>query len=383
MNQSGLNQVRVGLVGANWMGIYHSIGLTNVRQAYTDVEPVFEMVADVNEVAAQQAARRFGYKKVSADWRDVVNSSEVDLVIIATPNFTHAEIAIAAAKAGKHILCEKPMANELADGKAMADAVKEAGVKSLVDFIYTKCPANVLARDLMQSGKLGEFITFRGEFDCSYCADPSTPAAWRQIAKTAGTGALGDLTAHIVSLSDMIVQKKIVEVLASWDIVYTERPDGRDLSKTVKIDTDDQIYVIVKYEDGRIGSMSSSRVSTARPDSLYYEVQGSEGAVKFDLTHINDLQYYSNDCEPSERGYKTIKGNTRNGDYAHFCGTDELGISYGDVMAMQVHDLLTAITEGREVNIDIAYGHSVDTILAAIAKSAKEDRWVKISEVAI
>lgn len=373
-----MKQVGVGLIGANWMGNYHSIGLNNVRQAYTDVEPIFEIVADVNEQAAQQAARRFGYKKVTTDWKEVIENDQVDLVIIATPNFTHAEIAIAAAKAGKHILCEKPMANKLDDGKAMADAVREAGVKSLVDFIYTKCPANILARDLMKSGKLGDFVTFRGEFDCSYCADPATPATWRQIAKTAGTGALDDLTAHLISLSDMIVGQKIVAVMASWDIVYPKRPDARDNTKEITIDTDDQVYVIVKYEDGRLGSMSSSRVSTARPDSLYYELQGSGGSVKFELSHMNDLMYYSNDCDPSHRGYKTIKGNTRNGDYARFCGTDELGISYGDVMTIQVHDILSGIIDGHEISIDIAYGHYVDTILAAIEKSAREGRWIKI-----
>lgn len=376
-----MKEVKIGLVGANWMGIYHSIGMTNVRQAYHDVIPVFEIVADINEKAAEEAAKRFGYKKVTADWKDVINDPEVDLVIIATPNFTHAEIAIAAAKAGKHILCEKPMANKLEDGKAMVDAVKEHQVKTLVDFIYTKCPANILAKDLMDSGKLGEFVTFRGEFDCSYCADPKTPATWRQKAAIAGTGALGDLTAHIVSLSDMIVGKEIIEVFASWDTVYKERPDSCDLSKCVEIDTDDQIYVIVKYEDGRIGSMSSSRVSVARPDSLAYEIQGSKGSVKFELSHMNDLQYFSNDCPENERGYKTIKGNTRNGDYAKFCGTDELGISYGDVMAIQAHDILTAITEDREVKIDIAYGHKVDKILAAMEKSVKNNRWVKIAEM--
>ena len=132
-----MKEVKIGLCGANWMGSFHSIGMTNVRQAYHDVIPVFEIVADVNEKAAQLAADRFGYKKVTTDWHDVVNDPEVDLGIIATPNFTHAEIAIAAAEAGKHILCEKPMANTLEEGQKMVDAVEKAGVKSLVDFIYT------------------------------------------------------------------------------------------------------------------------------------------------------------------------------------------------------------------------------------------------------
>lgn len=376
-----MKTVKIGLIGANWMGSFHSVGMTNVRQAYTDVMPVFEIVADVNEQAAKRAAERFGYQKVTTDWHDVINDPAVELVIIATPNFTHAEITIAAAAAGKHILCEKPMANSLADGKAMVDAVKKAGVKSLVDFIYTKCPANILAKELMDAGKLGDFVTFRGEFDCSYCADPQTPATWRQLAETAGSGALGDLTAHIVSLSDMIVGKKIVSVLASWDTPYSERPDAQDTNKKLTIDTDDQIYVIVKYEDGRLGSMSSSRISVARPVSLAYEIQGSRGSVKFEMTRINELQYYQNDCDPKERGYKTIKGNTRNGDYAHFCGTDEQGIAYGDIMAVQAHDILTAITENREIGIDIAYGQYVDTVLEAMATSAREGRWVNVSDM--
>ncbi len=376
-----MKEVKIGLVGANWMGSYHSIGMTNVRQAFEDVAPVFEIVADVNEEAANKAARRFGYKKVTTDWHDVIADPDVELVIIATPNFTHAEIVEAAAAAGKNILCEKPMSNSVTDSAAMVQAVNDAGVKSLVDFVYTKCPANILAKELMDSGKLGDFVTFRGEFDCSYCADPATPATWRQKAATAGTGALGDLTSHIISLSDMIVGKKITQVFASWDTVYPTRPDAKDPSKEVDIDTDDQIYVIVQYEDGRIGSMSSSRVSVARPDSLYYEIQGSKGAVKFELSHINDLIYYSNDCDPKERGYKTIKGNTRNGDYARFCGTDELGISYGDVLAVQAHDILSAIAEDRKVDIDINYGYEVDRILAAIETSAKEHRWVGVDEI--
>ncbi|MGE4549196.1 MAG: Gfo/Idh/MocA family protein [Intestinibacillus sp.] len=376
-----MEKIGIGLVGANWMGNYHSIGLTNVRQAYGDILPVFESVADVNEAAAIAACDRFGYKRHSTDWRSVVDDPAVDLVIIATPNFTHAEIAIAAAKAGKHILCEKPMANTLPEGRAMVEAVREAGVKSLVDFIYTKCPANVYAKELMQSGKLGDFVTFRGEFDCSYCADPNTPAKWRQLAQFAGTGALGDLTAHIISLSDMIVGKKIDSVLASWDIVFPSRPDGSDTGKTVSIDTDDQIYVIVRYEDGRLGTMSSSRVSVARPDSLAYEIQGTKGSIKYDLTRINELQYFSLDSEKAARGYTAVKGNVEHGDYLRFCATDELGISYGDIMAIQAHDILTAIVDGHDIDIDIAYGHYVDKVMAAMAKSAKEGRWIKVSDM--
>ena len=371
-----MEKIRIGIVGAG------NIAANAHMPAYAVCDKAEVVaVADLNLERAQSFAKRFGIPNAYASVEDMLAAEQLDAVDVCTWNNGHAPVTIAAAKAGKHILCEKPMANTLAEGKAMVDAIEKAGVKSLVDFIYTKCPANVLAKELMDSGKLGDFVTFRGEFDCSYCADPNTPATWRQLAATAGTGALGDLTAHIVSLSDMIVGKKIVEVFASWDTPYKQRPDARDRSKMLDIDTDDQIYVIVKYEDGRIGSMSSSRVSVARPVSLAYEIQGSKGSVKFEMTRINELLYYSNDCDPKERGYKIIKGNTRNGDYSNFCGTDEQGISYNEIMSIQAHDILTAITEDRKVDIDIAYGHYVDTILEAMATSAREGRWVKVSEM--
>ncbi|MCB6365701.1 Gfo/Idh/MocA family oxidoreductase [Intestinibacillus massiliensis] len=377
-----MRELKIGLIGAGWMGSYHMVGFTNVRQAYGDkVCPVFEHVADPDEAAAKRAAARFGFKKCSCDWADVVNDPAVELVVVATPNDSHAEISIAAAKAGKHIICEKPMANTLEDGRAMVEAVEQAGVKSLVDFIYTKCPANVYAKQLIQEGKLGEILTFRGEFDCSYCADPATPSKWRQYASVAGTGALGDLTAHVISLSDMLVGQEITEVCATWETVYPERLRAEGAPDKVAVDTDDQIYILVRYANGHIGQMSSSRISTGKPCALAYEIQGSKGTIKFDLTRINELQVYRDGGEEGDRGFHVLKGNTAHGDYKQFCATDELGISYADVMGIQARHMVDAIVDGKPVGIDIAYGHKVDRIMAAMALSAKENRWVKIAEM--
>ncbi|MGE4549498.1 MAG: Gfo/Idh/MocA family protein [Intestinibacillus sp.] len=375
-----MREVKIGFIGAGWMGCYHMVGFAGVRHAYGDtICPIFEMVCDKNEATAKSAAAKFGFKRQTTDWEDVVNDPDIELVVIATPNCDHAPIAIAAAKAGKHIICEKPMANSLADSKAMSEAVKAAGVKSLVDFIYRKVPGNVYARDMIRSGKLGDVITYRGEFDCSYCDDPSTPSTWRQYASLAGTGALGDLTAHVISLSDMLVGEEITEVFANWETLYPTRSKAAGSAEKVTVDTDDHIYAIVKYKNGHMGQMSSSRVAVGKPCALAYEVQGTQGTVKFDLTRINELQHYDKSGTGGDRGFKTLKGNTFHGDYKAFCATDELGISYADVMGIQAHDMLEAIVNDKEIDIDIPYGYYVDRVMAAMAESAKSGKWVSVA----
>jgi predicted dehydrogenase len=377
-----MKEIKIGLIGASWMGNYHSVGMTNVRQAYGNaVEPIFGTVADINEAAANKTKERFGYEKATTDWKDVVADDTIDLVIVATPNYVHAEQVIALAEAGKNIVCEKPMAMTLEEGKAMVDAVEKNKVKSLVDFIYTKCPVNNYASKMIGAGEIGDIVTFRGWFDCDYCADPETPATWRQYKKYAGTGALGDLTAHIISLSDQLMGNKIAEVFAASEIVFGQRPEAANSKKMIKIDTDDQIYIIVKYENGRLGTMSSSRVAVGHPCELGYELQGTKGTIKYELPRINELQYFNKNNPKAQKGFTTIKGNVEHGDYKQFCLTDDLGIAYSDVMTIQAYDILTAIAENRDTKINIAYGHYVDRVMKAMETSAENGRWVKISEV--
>lgn len=372
-----MREIKLALIGAGWMGCYHMVGFTNVRHAFGDaIVPVFDTVCDIDPDAAANAAAKFGFRHVTTDWHEVVANPEVELVVIATPNYLHAEIVIAAAAAGKHIICEKPMGMDLAESRAMAEAVTKAGVKSLVDFIYRKMPANIYARDLVQGGKLGDVLTFRGEFDCDYCVDPTVPSKWRQYASLAGTGALGDLTAHVISLSDMLVGSDIVEVFASWETVYPTRPKAADSDETVVVDTDDHVYAIVKYANGHIGQMSSSRIAAGKPCAMGYELQGSQGTIKYDLTRLNEIAYFDN--RDVERGFQILKGSTAHGDYKAFCATPELGISYADVMGIQAHDMLEAIVNDKPVDIDIPYGYYVDRVMAAMAESAKTGKVVRV-----
>ena len=375
-----MREIKVGIIGANWMGTYHAMGFSKVREAYgTEVVPVFETVADINEEAAKNVYERFGFNKYTTKWQDIIDDPSIELVIIATPNFTHPEIAVAAANAKKHILCEKPMANTLEEGRQMVKAAKDNGIISMVGFVYTHCPVQVYAKQLIESGEIGDVITFRGRFDCDYCADPTTPSTWRQYKKYAGTGALGDVTAHVISLSDMLVGD-IEEVCAVTDIVYNERPAKAGSSEKAVVDTDDQVYVLVKYKSGRIGEMTSSRVAKGKAGDMGYEIHGTKGAMRFALPRINELELFIDGAPAGQKGFKTIQGNLAHGEYTHFAHMNDLGVAYHDVLGIQAQKILQAIADNKPVDRDIAYGHYVDCVIEAMKVSAEEGRWVKVSE---
>ena len=254
---------------------------------------------------------------------------------------------------------------------------------SITDFIYTRCPVQDYAKELINTGKLGEIVSFRAEFDALYCADPETPMTWRQYSKLAGTGALGDLTSHLVSLSDMLVGEtmgRIKEVCAVWDTPYKQRLETKT-GKMAEVDTDDQIYILLKYESGRIGQMSSSRIVHGKGCSLGYEVEGSKGTIKYNVQRLNELQYADADSDPSQIGFKTIDGNPNHGEYDKFSAMGALGVSYAEVMCMQAHKFLKAIAENKPVDIDVPYGYYVERVCGAMERSAREGRWVSVDEV--
>lgn len=379
-----MKKIGIGLIGAGNIAQFHMQGYNSVREAYGEIDPQFIIVADLLEERARSIAARYNFEKYTTDWRQVIDDPAVEAVLITTPNYMHAEMAIAAAKAGKHVMCEKPMAMSDAEGQAMVDAVRDAGVVSQVDFIYRKCPASEMAKALIDEGALGEINTFRGWFDAGYMADPSTPMMWRQYKKYAGTGAMGDITAHIISLSDYLVNGQlggIEEVCAVWDTAITARTAMDDPSRRDAVDTDDLNYVLIRYKNGRIGTMYASRIATGHDCRLGYEVHGSKGSISYTVNRINELEVFIEDSDKPMRGFKTLSPNTAHGDYKNYSIYDDMGISYGDVMGIQAQDFLHAIANGGAVETDIAYGYYIDRVMDAMVKSIQERRWVKISEV--
>lgn len=378
-----MKKIRIGLIGAGNIAFFHMRGYNSVREAYGDYEPEFVIVADLNRSAAEKIAERYNFKEITDNWKEVVEHPEVDAVIILTPNDLHAEMSIAAAQNGKHFVCEKPMAMTEAEGAAMMAAVRKNNVTSQVNFIYRKCPAVEQAKKIIDEGGIGEVVTFRGWFDSGYMADRNTPMMWRQYKKRAGTGALGDVTAHVISLSDFLVNTQlggIDEVCAVWDTAYQERESMYDSSKRDKVDTDDQNYVLVRYKNGRVGTMYSSRISRGKDCKMGFEILGSEGYLKYDVSRINELEYYHEGSDKSLKGCKVLAPNTLHGDYKNYSIYDDMGVSYAEVMGIQAHTFLKAVDTGTSPDTDVEYGYYVDRVMDAIITSIDERRWVKIPE---
>ncbi|MGI6152669.1 MAG: Gfo/Idh/MocA family protein [Christensenellaceae bacterium] len=378
-----MKKVHIGLIAAGWMGRFFATGFQNVVRAYgKEIVPVLEAVS-ASEASGMRAQQEFGFKKRYTDWRQLVCDPDVDVVVITTPNNTHAEIAIAAAENGKHIVCEKPMAMNVCEAKKIVDAVHKAGVISLVDFTYRACPVQEQAKKMIESGQLGDIVAFKGEFDASYGADPNAPMAWRYMRDVAGRGVLGDAVTHVISISDMLLSGtcgKIDSVCAVLDTVYTQRPSPDDRSIMQPVGNEDQAMILLKYENGRIGQISSTRLAVGKPCWLAYEVQGTKGTLRFHLERMNELEY-AQAGNDEEIGFKRMVGNARYGGYGNYQEYNGLGIGFSDVMGIMSYKILKAVAHKEPVDIDVDYGYYVECVTSAIEKSANEMRWVKVSDM--
>lgn len=379
-----MKKIGIGLIGAGVIAKFHMQGYNSVYENYGDVEPKFIIVADVQKERAEVLKQSYRFEKATDDWKEVINHPDVDLVLITTPNYLHAEMAIAAAKAGKHIMCEKPMSMNIEEGNAMVKAAKDAGIISQIDFVYRKCPTIVEAKRMIDNGEIGEIVTFRGWFDCAYMENPETPMMWREYKEFAGTGTMGDLTAHVISLSDFLLNNQvggIDEVTCFSDIVYDKRQDMFDPSKTVEVDTNDVDYSVVRYKNGRTGVLYSSRVAPGHDSRLGFEVVGSKGTIGFKLNRMNELEVFIEDGDEIQRGYKTLSPNPNHGEFRHFCTYGDDGISYPNVMGIQAHSMMAAVANNEELDIDIAYGFEVDKVMLAMQESARTGKSVKVSDI--
>lgn len=378
-----MRKVGVGVIGAGNIGFFHLRGLQMVN-VYGDYQADLVVLADCDEEAANRLGKRYGFKKITTNWEDVINDPEVEVVSVLTPNCEHAKMAIAAAKAGKHVMVEKPMAMSVEEAKEMEDAFAAAGVSNMVNFIYRTVPVNVEAKKLVEEGALGDITFFRGWFECSYKADPETKLQWRDLKSKANTGVIGDIIAHIISISDFVGGSKlgeIVEVCANTDTYYKTRKDLDNDGAVYEVDTDDICSVLVKYSSGRSGIMYSSRIAHGHDNYFGYEIECTKGTLSFDLERMNELTLFeAGDKEVN--GFMRQVGTPKYGEYSTFNVYGGSCIGYPDLFAMHYEKLFKAIDAKKtDIDINISYGAKVDRIMAAIVKSAEEGRWVKVSEM--
>lgn len=374
-----MKEIHIGLIGAGWMGRAHTTAFHNAKMIFGDDMPVFEMVSDVNEEQVKNFAQKMGYKRYTTNWMDIITDPMIDLVDIATPNCMHFEMAKAALEHGKHIFCEKPLSLSAEQSRILADMAKEKNVVNYCGFSNIMNPANQYVKDLIQSGKLGKIMRVHATYDQDMLLDPEIPIAWRHINKLAGSGALGDLCSHLLSVFQMILGD-IDEVIGIDSIVIPERPVKAGAKEMQKVENDDIISFLVKYKNGIIGDISSSRVATGRKNYFYYEIQGTEGTVVYNLERMCEVQvYFKTDADKDngrDCGFRTVLLNPEHKGFKYFQPAGGIAIAFDDMKTLQAHTLMQAL-HGGDYICNFEMGAKVDSVINAVLKSVKSHQWEK------
>lgn len=374
-----MKPIGVGVIGTGFMGKAHSIAYSASASVFgTGLRPNLEIVCDLSPERASQRATDLGFSRYSADWRDVVNDSAVDLISVCTPNDTHAEIAIAALNAGKHVWCEKPMSTNLADSAAMAAAAKASSGKTIVGYNYTKNPAVTHARRLIESGVIGEVAGFFCRYDVDNEADGNRPWSWRMSRDQSGTGANGDVLCHVISVAHFLTGSTISKVVGDYAIVHKERTDPANTNATKTVDNDDMVSALVHFENGVHGHIGASRVTWGRKCGLRWEVQGTKGTIIFDQERLNELQLFTKQDDPATDGFRTILTGPEHAPYAAFLPNGGHSLGYMDVKICELHDLLTSIETGEKIWPDFDSALVIEQAMDAVDRSVISGAWEKV-----
>ena len=374
-------QIRIGMVGAGWMGRAHVSAYTSAYSIYEGKfgKPVFSIIMDVTEEAAKTSAKNLGFAKWTTDYNDVINSDEVDIVDIVTPNAFHYEVAKAALLKGKNVYSEKPLSLSAEQSQELAAIAKEKGVFNAVGFNNVKNPATEYLKHLVESGKLGQIMRFDGRYDQDMLLDPSIPIAWRHKKKQAGSGALGDLGSHLLSISQYVMGD-IESVNAISKIYIPERPVKAGSTEMGTVETEDYIAFTASYKNGAVGQLSCSRVATGRKNYLGVEIQGTLGTAVFNLERLNEVNVYFHNDESIDRGFRNVLLGPDHGDFGMFQPASGIELSYNDMKVIEVAHVLDALSNGTSKVCDFKFGAKIDTTVAAILKSADTRAWENVQE---
>ena len=364
-------EIGIGLIGYAFMGKAHSNALKTVAYMVypPPLVPRLAAIAGRRQSAVEEAAARYGYAAAYTDWRDLVADPAVQLVDNGGPNDIHLEASIAAAEAGKSVLCEKPLARTATEARTMRDAVNRAGVTNMVGFNYRFVPAVRHARDLIRQGKLGRLYHFRARYLQDWLADPAAPYSWRLNQAEAGSGVLGDLGSHVVDLARFLVGEPTT-VSATLATFTTERPGGA-------VSVDDAFAANVEFESGAIGTLEASRVATSNKNAFVFEANGSNGSIRFNLERLNELE-----VSAGSHGYTDRLVTSPSDPFMQYWWPSGHIIGWEHTFVHEFAHLFECIATGKDVAPDAATfedGYRAAVVCEAIADSARERTHVRIT----
>ncbi|MES1165649.1 MAG: Gfo/Idh/MocA family oxidoreductase [Verrucomicrobiota bacterium] len=371
-------RLNVAMIGYDFMGRAHANAWRQITPFFADApfEPLLKVVVGRTQEKVQAAAARLGFAEWATSWQDVVARQDIDIVDICTPGDAHAPIAVAAAEAGKAILCEKPLANTVADAQRMADAARKAGVVNMVCHNYRRVPAVALAKRLLEEGQLGDIHHYRGLYLQDWIVDPNFPRVWRLQKARAGSGSLGDILSHTMDLSRYLVGEP-TEVSGLLKTFVTERPLPEDPRQHGKVDVDDSAQALVKFDSGAVGYYEGTRFAPGRKNYNRFEINGSKGSLVWDLERLNELQVYVESGPLS--GFRTVSVTDSKHPYVAAWWPPGHIIGYEHSFTHTVYDFLRGIADGRSPRPDFDDGLKNQRVLDAIERSAATQRWVTVA----
>ncbi|GID93373.1 Gfo/Idh/MocA family protein [Amorphoplanes digitatis] len=389
-----MGQLRVGMVGYAFMGAAHSQAWRTVNRAFDlPLSARMSVVCGRDEEKVAAAAAKFGWEGHSTDWREVIERDDIDLVDICTPGDTHREIALAALAAGKHVLCEKPLANSVAEAREMAEAAAQAaerGVRAMCGFNYRRVPAVALMRQLVAAGRIGKIRHVRAVYLQDWIVDPEFPLVWRLRKEVAGSGALGDIGAHIVDLTQYVTGQAITEVTALTETFVRERPlpsaaaglsaAGDRSSGLGQVTVDDAALFLARLDGGAVATYEATRFATGRKNGLRVELNGSLGSVAFDFERMNELEFYDATLPTTEQGFSRILVTEPDHPYLAAWWPPGHPIGYEHSFTHQLRDLIAAVAAGEDPTPSFADALQVQLVLGAVERSAAASAWVPVED---
>jgi len=375
-------ELRVGLIGCGFMGRTHSNASRKVTNFFDlEYQPVLKAVCDIDEARAKAFAAKWGYETIETDWRKLVAREDIDLVDITVPNDMHQQVAVAAAKAGKMILCEKPLARTAAEGLKMVQAVEKAGVPNLVSYNYRRIPAITLAKQLIDEGRLGRIFHYRAKFlqDWTISKDlpQGGPGLWRLDVKVAGSGVTGDLLAHCIDTA-LWLNGSMEQVNAMTE-TFVKRRKHTVTGKVEKVGIDDACAFLARFKNGSLATFESTRYARGHKALYTFEINGEHASIFWDLHDLHRLQYFDHRDEGRVRGWRSIHVTDGDHPYMDKWWVPGLQIGYEHTFVHQLADFLQGLAKRKPASPTFRDALETQYVCDAVLKSAKTSRWEKVA----
>ena len=387
----GKRKVNVAMIGYQFMGKAHSNAYRQVGRFFDlDVEPVMKVVCGRSEAKVKAAAENFGWEEYSTNWEEVIARPDIELVDIASPNNTHALITQAALKAGKHVLCEKPLAISAADAKTSYELAKSTGLINGICHNYRKAPAIAYAAQLVKEGCLGKIRHFRGTYLQDWIVDPSVPLVWRLDKNVAGSGSHGDLNAHLIDTARFVMGSEFTEVSGLAETFIKHRPiladtDGglsgfKSTGEMGEVTVDDVTSFLARFDNGATGTFEATRLAPGRKNYNRWEINGEHGSIAFNLERMNEIEIYLNDDPAGLQGFHTVQATETVHPYMSAYWPVAHIIGYEHTFINMMKDLFDAISKGVSFTPDFLDGYRNQAVLEAVDVSAETRQWVSVAK---